>query len=74
MAELTRERRLEILKSLGSTKCEACGETKHPKMSHCRGCYFALPQAMRRALYKRFGEGYEEAFEESLQFLKERGV
>lgn len=74
MPELTRERRLEILESLGSTKCEPCGMSKAPRMSHCRGCYFALPQAMRRALYKRFGEGYEEAYEASLQFLRERRV
>lgn len=66
MAELTRQRRLEILESLGSETCGACGKAKAPKMSHCRACYFALPTIMRKALYRPFGEGYEEAYEESL--------
>lgn len=69
---MTRERRLKILQSLGSTACEGCNGTKKPKMSHCRKCYYVLPPKMRSALYKGFGEGYEEAYEESLNFLKER--
>ncbi|PYS52423.1 MAG: hypothetical protein DMF68_01560 [Acidobacteria bacterium] len=71
---ITRERRSEILQNLGSTDCLGCGGKKRVGMSHCRGCYFALPQKMRGALYKRSGKGYEEAFEESLVFLIDRGV
>jgi hypothetical protein len=70
MSEISRERRMEILRGLGSTNCEGCGKSKRPKMSHCRACYFTLPQKMRTALYQGFGEGYEEAFEESLRYLK----
>jgi hypothetical protein len=70
MGELTRERRLEILESLGSTVCGGCGGTKRAKMSHCRACYLALPPRMRGALYQGFGNGYEEAYEESLQYLQ----
>lgn len=62
------KRRLEILASLGSGIC-ACGAKKRPKKSHCRRCYFALPPQMRQALYQRFGEGYEEAYEASLELL-----
>jgi hypothetical protein len=69
MTELTRERRGEILESLGSTVCGACGKSKRPKMSHCRACYYALPPKMRSALYQGFGDGYEEAYEQSLDFL-----
>lgn len=69
MAEITQERRREILESLGSTVCGACGGVKREKMSHCTSCYYALPQFMRKALYKRFGEGYEEAYEDSLKYL-----
>lgn len=72
MTELTRERRREILESLGSTTCGACGKSKRPKMSHCRSCYYALPPKMRSALYQGFGAGYEEAYEESLSFLADK--
>lgn len=48
-----------------------CGEWKKPMMSHCRRCYFALPPEMRQALYRRFGQGYEEAFRASLRALAE---
>ena len=74
VVELTRERRLEILESLGSTKCMSCGKAKYPKMSHCRSCYYALPPKMRSALYQGFGDGYEEAFEESLRYLADKRV
>ena len=70
MAELTMERRLEILRSLGSPDCGGCGGKKKAKMSHCRNCYFALPSTLRKALYQPFGGGYEEAYEESLSYLE----
>lgn len=70
MPEISKERRLEILQSLGSPVCGACGGWKRPKMSHCRDCYYALPPMKRRALYRQFGDGYEEAYEESLRYLE----
>lgn len=69
MAEISKERRLEIVRRLGSTECEGCGGRKQSKMSHCRRCYYLLPRVMRNALYRRFGDGYEEAYEESLAYL-----
>lgn len=69
-SDITRARRLKILESLGSSTCGACGGPKKPKMSHCRKCYYALPPSMRQALYQGFGAGYEEAYEASLEFLK----
>jgi hypothetical protein len=68
---MTSERRLEILRELGSTVCGNCGKSKRPKMSHCGTCYYRLPMRMRGALYRGFGDGYEEAYEESLEFLRE---
>jgi uncharacterized paraquat-inducible protein A len=62
-------RRLEILRSLQSTKCEACGSSKKAMKSHCSRCYFKLPKRLQRNLYLGFGVGYEEAFEISLTFL-----
>ncbi len=65
------ERRREILRILvESTVCESCGAAKKLKQSHCRSCYMRLPPRLRKALYRGFGDGYEEAFEESLVFLK----
>jgi len=72
MGEISRERKLEILESLGLTVCGSCGGSKQPKMSHCRKCYYALPPAMRNALYSGFGAGYEEAYEGSLVYLRQR--
>ncbi len=39
---------------LGSV-CSGCGGRKKPKMSHCRQCYYSLPQPLRFELYRRFG-------------------
>jgi len=64
------ERRLEILDSLRSVKCEGCGGKKKTAQSHCSKCYFKLSATLRSALYQRFGDGYEEAFEQSLLVLE----
>jgi hypothetical protein len=61
-----------ILEDFLGSVCSGCGGKKKPKMSHCRNCYYALPQQMRLALYRRFGAGYEQAFEESKKFLAAR--
>jgi len=71
VSEISRQRRFEILGALKSTLC-VCGTPKRPMTSHCRNCYYALPPAMRGALYRKFGAGYEEAYEESVRFLQER--
>jgi hypothetical protein len=65
------ERRSILEDFLGDT-CSGCSGKKKPKMSHCRNCYYALPRHMQLALYRRFGAGYEEAFEESTKFLQAR--
>lgn len=71
MSDISTQRRFEILGALKGTLC-VCGEPKKVMTSHCRKCYYALPPAMRAALYRRFGGGYEEAYEESVSFLQER--
>lgn len=65
-------KRLSILAEFLGTKCSGCGGTKRSRMSHCRSCYLALPPAMRQALYQRFGEGYEQAWRDSIDFLRTR--
>jgi hypothetical protein len=62
----------KILEDFVGEVCSGCGGKKKPRMSHCRNCYFALPEGMRRALYRRFGSGYEAAFRESTEWLRAR--
>ena len=58
----------QILENLQGTMC-FCGKSKGTRKSHCSKCYYKLPPEMRKALYQKFFEGYEEAFVESLKFL-----
>jgi hypothetical protein len=60
----------EILESFKGQICAACGGKKGPRMSHCTPCYHSLPPEQRQALYRRFGDGYEEAFLASLEYLR----
>ena len=60
-----------ILEDFLGTECSGCGGVKRPKMSHCGKCYWRLPKQMRTDLYKRFGEGYEEAFTAASAWLAE---
>ncbi len=62
--------KIEILRKLLGTECE-CGKSKRSRFSHCRTCFFKLPSDLRKRLYKAMGEGYEEAFADSLKFLKQ---
>ncbi|HEY7184331.1 MAG TPA: hypothetical protein VIC84_23045 [Blastocatellia bacterium] len=52
-------------------RCE-CGNAKGRKMSSYRSCYYKLPRQMQRNLYKRAGEGYEEAYDAAMKYLEER--
>lgn len=60
----------EALDDLVGTACRGCGGKKSAKMSHCRKCYFKLPKGLRNRLYSRIGDGYEEAYTESLALLR----
>lgn len=62
----------QAVEELGGTKCHGCDGTKTRAMSHCRRCYFNLSKALRTRLYNRVGQGYEEAYTESLALLRER--
>lgn len=54
-----------------SLKCGACGEEKKSKLAICATCYGKLPHSVRQNLYKTLGKGFEEAYAESLAWLKE---
>lgn len=60
--------RQTILTDLGSTRCR-CGSAKRPRRSVCRSCWALLTEAEQRALYRRFGNGYEAAYEAALTSL-----
>lgn len=69
--ELTKEDRLRILRELQTKKC-FCGAKKAEGQTFCRQDYYKLPPKMRTALYSRFADGYEEAYTEARDWLKER--
>lgn len=60
--------RLEMIKELSLTQCK-CKEVKKRGHTFCTRCYGMLPQSLRDRLYRRLGEGYEEAYQESVKRL-----
>ena len=46
-----------------------CGRTKKSKMSLCYTCYKSLPKDKKQALYQRMGDGYEEAYDDAIEWL-----
>lgn len=58
-----------LLEELAGKLCR-CGGVKASKQTFCRFCYFKLPKAFRSALYKRVGEGYEEAYDAAVKVLE----
>jgi len=58
-----------LLKELKGEEC-ACGNYKKSGMSFCFNCYKNLPDDIQKDLYLRFGNGYEEAYEEAYGWLK----
>lgn len=59
-----------LLEELKGEECQ-CGKYKKSGNSFCYGCYSSLPNNLQRSLYRRFGNGYEEAYEEAIEHLKE---
>lgn len=50
----------ELLDELRGKTCR-CGRPKKKLQTFCRDCYFALPASIRKALYRDFWNGYQEA-------------
>lgn len=63
------ERVIELVRELCGTKCQ-CGSNKRSGELFCRSCYHSLPYDMKRALYRRLGNGYEEAYDAAVRTLK----
>ena len=52
-----------------SKLCAVCGSAKPPNNGFCRVCYHSLPKTLRSHMWRRFGDGYEEAHEAARQWL-----
>lgn len=59
----------DILREFVSLKCSACGGGKQKNTGFCGRCYHRLPQQLKDSLWRRFGAGFEEAFEASAKWL-----
>lgn len=64
--------RTTIIREIRGKECR-CGQKKQVGRSFCSACYYSLLQKDRDALYRPFGEGYEEAFQAALLVLVEKG-
>jgi tRNA(Ile2) C34 agmatinyltransferase TiaS len=56
----------QLIESLNSTLCPACAGRKKSAQTFCGGCYYDLPNHIRSALYRRIGNGYEQAVNAAL--------
>ena len=59
----------ELVESLQSEVCPACQGRKWEGKSVCIRCWRRLPAEIRQALYRRVGQGYEEAVGAALEAL-----
>lgn len=62
------ELQLKLIRMLRGVSCQ-CGGKKGEGKSFCMKCYKALTLDMKRALYKRVGDGYEAAYAAAMAFL-----
>lgn len=51
----------------------ACGKEKKRGFAFCYRCYQALPEGMKRGLWKQMCGGFEEAYEAAYRDLAEQG-
>lgn len=58
----------DLIRELIGMKCR-CQATKESRQTFCKRCYFRLRKDLQRRLYRRVGEGYEEAYREAAEFL-----
>jgi hypothetical protein len=49
----------------------ACCNIKKPGFAFCYGCLTALPDNLKLSLYRPLRDGFEEAYEEAVEWLNE---
>lgn len=59
----------ELLASLKSGTCPACGDAKKLRQTLCLNCYRGCKRATQKSLYSRLGQGYAEAVEQAFADL-----
>ena len=60
-----------IFAEFAGTRCAGCGGTKRRHNAFCVWCYRELPAALKQSLWKRFGSGFEEAYQGCLSWFRE---
>lgn len=60
----------EIFADFSGFKCRGCGGSKRRMTAFCPICYRELPAALRRSLWKKFGAGFEEAYQACLSWFR----
>ncbi|HLZ49248.1 MAG TPA: hypothetical protein VKP61_00720 [Candidatus Acidoferrum sp.] len=60
----------EIFAIFAGTRCAGCGGSKRRNQAFCVWCYQELPAALKQSLWKRFGSGFEEAYQACLSWFR----
>ncbi len=60
----------DLIRSLRSGICPACGAGKKRRNTFCGDCYYKLDRPLQAALYKPVGGGYETAVNTALRKLR----
>src|SRR3954471_10635862 len=61
----------DIFARFAGTKCAGCDGHKRRHVAFCTFCYGELPAALKSSLWKRFGSGFEEAYQACLSWFRE---
>jgi hypothetical protein len=70
MSEISESPRAQAWREFASEVCPACASPKRKANGFCSKCYYSLPEDMKKALWRRFGSGYEEAHEDARDWLQ----
>jgi hypothetical protein len=60
----------DIFARFAGMKCEGCDGHKRRNVAFCTYCYGELPAALKNSLWKRFGSGFEEAYQACLSWFR----
>jgi len=60
----------EIFAAFSGTECSGCADKKQRHHAFCKSCYRQLPRSLQKALWQRFGSGFEQAYMASLSWFR----
>lgn len=55
---------------LRSEECQ-CGKVKRKNLAVCYRCYIELPQEIKRQLWLKIEQGFEEGYEQAVKYLQD---